>query len=389
MALSSEMTAILDQAELTCPVFKKFLEDKNMKTPDRFGLVAATEAALEDRFFPVLKAAGIKIEELDIMISVKKAWLLSRGQVDKDANMASGRIPQNAYNDPLPTGTRLGLTEAWKKNQGFVLSNDRLLSEALVGQLFRELTASPKRMSILTAESLRLQSAIQGTGKQIATFTDGVIGAEEIIADQVTNNLELYMKMKAYFNTVALVTVNIPDFFSYQDVVFIEDKLLNLLQFTKENRRPPVVFWTTAWATTMQTWSDEIRTTGKSLSLLTKETATWTPPWLSWNPTPGFSGSSPDAGTVLATGAGSSKERELQRELDFSRRWASQMQSERDRAVANRGSHKRTRSPSPQQQQQHQRQGGGGGGGRHHQGASSKAKGGGKGGKGGKQWKRR
>ena len=302
--------------------------------------------------------------------------------------MASGRIPQHLLNDPLPTGTRLGLTEAWNTKQGFILSNDRLLSEALIGQLFRELTAQPRRMSILVAESLRLQSAIQGTGKQIATFTDGVIGAEEIIADQVTNSLELYMKMKAFFNTVALVTVNVPDFFTYQDVVFIEDKVLNLLQLTKDKRRPPLVFWTTAWATTMQTWSDEIRTTGKSLSILTKETATWTPPWLSWNPTPGFSGSSPDAGTVLATGAGSSKERELQRELDFSRRWASQMQSERDRAVATRGSQKRPRSPSPQQQRQQQRQGGGGGE-RRQQGASSKAKGGGKGGKGGKDWKRR
>ena len=126
MALSAELMAILDQAELTCPIFKKFLADKNMKTPDRFGLVAATEAALEDRFFPVLKAAGIKIEELDVMISVKKAWLLSRGQVDKDANMASGRIPQHLLNDPLPTGTRLGLTEAWKTKQGFIFEQRQI-----------------------------------------------------------------------------------------------------------------------------------------------------------------------------------------------------------------------------------------------------------------------
>ena len=104
------------------------------------------------------------------------------------------------------------------------------------------------------------------------------------------------MRMKAFFNTVALVTVHIPDFFDYQDVAFIEDKILNLKQFTKENRRPPLVFWTTAWATTMQTWSDEIRTSGKTLSVLTKETATWTPPWLSWDPTP--TGSSPDASTA-------------------------------------------------------------------------------------------
>ena len=32
-----------------------------------------------------------------------------------------------------------------------------------------------------------------------------------------------------------------------------EDKMLSLLQMTKENRRPPLVFWATAWATTLQT----------------------------------------------------------------------------------------------------------------------------------------
>ena len=152
MALSSELSAILDASELACPMFKQFLIDKNMKTPDRFGLVASTEAALEDRFFPVLKAAGIKIEELDVMISVKKAWLLSRGQVDKDANMASGRVPQPAMSDPLPKDTRRGLTEPWKAKYGFSLSNDRLLSEALIGQLYRELTATPRRLSIVVAE---------------------------------------------------------------------------------------------------------------------------------------------------------------------------------------------------------------------------------------------
>ena len=128
MALSSELAAILESSELTCDVFKKFLVDKNMKTPDRFGLVASTEAALEDRFFPILKAAGIKIDDLDIMISVKKAWLLSRGQVDKDANMASGRLPQPAMSDPSPKDTCRGLTVAWMTKYGFILGNDRLLS---------------------------------------------------------------------------------------------------------------------------------------------------------------------------------------------------------------------------------------------------------------------
>ena len=222
----------------------------------------------------------------------------------------------------------------------------------------------------------------------------GFLATEEIVADQVANHIELYTRMRAWFNTIALVTVG-EEFFTYQDVIYIEDRLLSLLQFTRDKRRPPILFFTTAWATTQQTWSDEIRTTGKTLATLVKETASWMPVWTSWVPP---SGGSSDLGQVQSIGNGSAKERELQNELDKARRWAADMQSQRDRARAaqqssssnDQRSHsrqddgysqRRSSSTGRQQQRNHQQQ-------QRHPHAASKSAGG-KGGKGGKQQRRR
>ena len=169
-------------------------------------------------------------------------------------------------------------------------------------------------------------------------------------------------------------------------MTFIGDKLLNLLQLSKDGRRPPVVFFTTAWATLMQLWSDEIRTTGKPLAALTRETASWAPTWQTWSPTSSPGSTSPDYSIVPPLGAGSSKERNLQAELGKARTWAASMQSERDRLQNELKAQTRGRSRS-------QARGKGGRGDRdgrdqYQEGAYSKAAPPRKGGKGGQHRRR-
>ena len=391
MSLSPGLNSILATANCSDEKLRAFLIENGVTQPDSFGLLASSEGILESKVFPMLTAAGIDMNKLSTMIAVKKAWHLSRGQVDKDAATAAGKIPPPGNTEPIPAPQRRALTDTWLAKHNFVFGNDRLLTESLIGQLQRELSASPRRLSIYLIEGLRLQSSIQGPGKQVATISQGFLATEEIVADQVANHMELYTRMRAWFNTIALVTVG-EEFFTYQDVIYIEDRLLALLQFTRDGRRPPIIFFTTAWATTQQTWSDEIRTTGKTLATLVKETASWAPVWTSWVPP---AGGSSDFGQVPSIGNGSGKERELQNELDKARRWASEMQSQRDKARAaqqgSSSSHQRSRSR--QAERGAQRESGSTGRQHHRQQqhgphASSKSAGG-KGGKGGKQQRRR
>ena len=124
--------------------------------------------------------------------------------------------------------------------------------QQLISHPYRELNGETRRLSIYLAESLRLQSSIQGSGKQIATFKEGFLTSEEIVADQVTNSIELYVRIRAFFNIVALVTIQDPDYFTYQDAIFVDDKLTNLIQYTKDGLRPPLVFFTSACTTRYQ-----------------------------------------------------------------------------------------------------------------------------------------
>ena len=46
--------------------------------------------------------------------------------------------------------------------------------------------------------------------------------------------------------TLAYVCIGNSDMFNYQDVIFFEDKLLELVQWTKDGRRPPISHLTSA-----------------------------------------------------------------------------------------------------------------------------------------------
>ena len=376
--LSQGLIALLTSANCVDDKFREWLVTNEITATDSLGLLVSTETALEEKVFPMLQAAWVPITKMALMISIKKAWHLSRAQVDKEHATAAGKQPAPAADEPLSAPTRASITEAWGKKHGHTLSNDRLLHENLIGQLHREIHSKPPRLGIHLAESLRLQSSTTMPGRKYAAWNDqGQLTQEEHIADHVSSVLELFTRVRAFFNTLALASIHEPDWFSMQDAVFIEDKLLNMLQMTKEGRRPPVVFFTTAWASFLQHLSDELRTTGRPLSALIRETASWTPVWSSWSPHGSSSGPQADYSRLPALGGGPAKERELQAELDKTRKWASDMQSQRDRLaneLKNKGGRDRSRD-----------RGGGGGNANYRPDNGKGGKGGkGKGGKGGK-----
>ena len=88
----------------------------------------------------------------------------------------------------------------------------------------------------------------------------------------------------------------------------------------------------TAWAFTMQLWSDEVRTNAKSLSTLVRETGSWTQFWTSWSPSSGASSST----AIEHPRADLPSQTQLESEVSRLRKLSSQLQSERDRAVAGR-----------------------------------------------------
>ena len=120
-SLSQGLVAVLTTANCSNDKFRTRLSENEITSPDGLGLLAATESNLEDKVFPMLTAAGIPMTNMAVMISIKKAWHLSRSQVEKEHATASGKTPPPANNEPLSAPTRNSLTEAWTRSHGHVL----------------------------------------------------------------------------------------------------------------------------------------------------------------------------------------------------------------------------------------------------------------------------
>ena len=372
MAMRDELKALLVAAE-TPPEFEKFLTDKKLLQVDQLALMASDEDRLEDKIFPILKTASVPMDDLTAQISIKKAWSLARTSMNENKKV---QIGSTATTDVLPSPTRDNIVQSWKRYHNFSLSGERLLTEQLIKSLYNELKAGPPKLSIYFLENLRTQCSLTSSSKLAMPreLKPGVpIVMEEVIADEVMSSIQCYERGRAFFSTVAWVCIADPSMFSFQDAIFMDDRLLELIQTSVDGRRPPASHFVAAWARMMRFFSDEIRTSDRKLGALVRETSSWASFWTSWSPS-----STPTYHHQQLEGGPSAREAELERMLDRKTKECRTLQhAARDKRKDRSRSPVNTRSYSSGYQQQPGNNNKGGKGG----------KGGGKGGKGGNRRK--
>ena len=128
MAMRDELTAILAAAEVPTE-FKDYLVSKGLFQVDQLALMASDENRLEDKIFPILTAASIKMDDLMTQIAVKKAWNLARTAMATSMKVHTGTTTAT---DILPHPTRENIVQTWKRTHSFTLSGERLLTEQLI-----------------------------------------------------------------------------------------------------------------------------------------------------------------------------------------------------------------------------------------------------------------
>ena len=144
MAMRDELTAILAAAEVP-KEFTEYLVNKGLFQVDQLALMAGDENRLEDKIFPILTAANIKMDDLMTQIAVKKAWNLARTAMNTSMKVHTGATTAT---DILPHPTRENIVQTWKRTHSFTLSGERLLTEQLIKTLHSELKAEPPKLSI-------------------------------------------------------------------------------------------------------------------------------------------------------------------------------------------------------------------------------------------------
>ena len=71
-SLSQGLICVLTAAKCSDDKFRAWLQDNEIVSPDGLGLLAATETNLEDKFFPMLAAAGVPMTNMAVIFRSRR-----------------------------------------------------------------------------------------------------------------------------------------------------------------------------------------------------------------------------------------------------------------------------------------------------------------------------
>jgi hypothetical protein len=281
-ALTPEMTAAADTAGISAP-FRAFLVAQEILRMQDFGLLAATEPEIAKEILEVAAAGGVESEWKE-KVAVKKLWLVCRKALDE----GSGRKKEvpGEPDAPLTDEDVKEIKQLWSRVHGFVIPEAWILSPGLCGRLSRDVTSSPPRLEVILAESLRPRSCVEKTpGAMFQTLVPGKqTETHVIIADAVTRPIELYLRCRAYFVSIAYVSIKHPQFFDFQSALFASDKILGFVTQSFKGQFAPMTFYIAAWAATIHHWCEEVRLHSKTLNEVVKNTGEWEHKWTNFTP---------------------------------------------------------------------------------------------------------
>ena len=154
---------------------------------------------------------------------------------------------------PISVDDSRTLNDEFKRRHAYTLGSFRLLSDILQGRLLREYGSDPKSFQVIVPDKLLMRNSISvPTGTQL-TFMDGQLPKkEEIVNEDVENVIELWERIRALCNTLAFISVQRPNWFSFEQADEFADKLLCWMNKRYDSKRSPLQFFVQAYVSTFQ-----------------------------------------------------------------------------------------------------------------------------------------
>ena len=123
--------------------------------------------------------------------------------------------------------------------------------------MWRDFNSDPPRLVVWLAEKLRTRASInQAVGHQLALIPGQPAVTETIVVDQVERSFELYVRARAFFHTLSLTTILMPDYFPLQTAMMASEMIVAGVCASYGGRAPPVQFLVQAWAETIHHFSE-------------------------------------------------------------------------------------------------------------------------------------
>ena len=215
-------------------------------------------------------------------VNIKSFWIACRAM--RTADEANKCQDATAVEAPIPTPDQKSISKAWVDKHNIVLPDSMLLLDNTQGRIWRDMNCEPPRIAVWLAEKLRTKSCVNMTvGTQLALVPGRPVVTEAVIADHVEGSFELYLRARAFFHTLSLVSILTPDWFPMQSAMSASEFILSAVSASYNGRAPPIEFLVQAWAESIHYFSERIRMTKRTAAEVIDNIAGWENRWR-WSP---------------------------------------------------------------------------------------------------------
>ena len=227
--------------------FQKWLSAEGIETMDDVALLAMDEQGVESKVVPAAKAGGVPTEGLMDVVRIKKVWKACR------ASQEGTSVNPLTFESDVPLGevTRNECDKLWLAKHGFTIGAGRLLVPQQQAPMHSMIHAAAKDFPLIPLRRLRVQS---GSSED----TKGNIEEEAFTVHAI------YLKLRAFWTTMAYLSIDQPSFLTFQAADELTDKILDWLHRRHHSGRPPASFFVAAWESTARVLQTGVRA-GKPL----------------------------------------------------------------------------------------------------------------------------
>ena len=242
----------------TSTEFKDFLETQKIITIVDFARAAVTEEKVETDIIQPAIAKGVKFELIIDKSNVRKLWAACRASLNSEASdEAQSSVSHDA---PLRPEQALDVNNAWIKKHSFILPESWVLVPGLVGKLWRGVHKDSPILEVILAEKIRqLSNGDKPMAGRLDLIPGRAMEPKEVILDAVYRPLDLYGRLRAYFMTLAYVSIHKESFFDLQTAIYMSEKILTLVTQQFKKQTAPTSFYVEARASTAHHFAEQIR----------------------------------------------------------------------------------------------------------------------------------
>ena len=265
--------------------FMAWMVNQDIRDEETWACAADTQADVRE-LVKTAKAAGVKFATVGKEACVMKLWHACRKATSGDDGKQTTAPPADK-DAPIPPEVELGMKREWDRRHSFVIPTSSVLVASLQGKIYRGLLEDPPRLEITLVEALRPMSCTdKALGTMLAVVPGRSIEPVTVVADTVLRPFDVYLRVRAWFFTLAFISVKRPQWFDLQDAWYASERILYFVLSQYNGITPPTNYFVTAWALTVNHFADAIRTQeGTTLKSLVYNAGAWEHRWTNFVPT--------------------------------------------------------------------------------------------------------